>query len=134
MRMRRSYLRAISEGAASQGIPVLGPPALRIWPLQSLSGYEDKHAPFSDETSPPLAQQIGPLSASQPENRFEKTDPRQSLTHEMDDATPRNDQLTHRKSAPLRPINSEGRASRANAEEQETLRPIHPSPASSPLP
>jgi hypothetical protein len=132
--MRRSYIRAISEGAASKGVPVLRPPALRIWPLQPLSGYEDKHAPFSDETLVPLAQQIGPSSAPQSESRFERTNPRQFLTHEIDDATSGNDQFTHRESVPLRPISTESRASSANNKEQAALRPIHQSPASSRLP
>jgi hypothetical protein len=76
MKMRRSYLRGMSDGASPKGIPVLQPPALRIWPLLPVSAYEVKPAFNFDETL------IHPAMAAAPLPRI---DVETSALHRADD-------------------------------------------------
>jgi hypothetical protein len=78
MKMRRSYLRGMSDGASPKGIPVLQPPALRIWPLQQMSTYELKQASNFDEA----LTHLGPSAISLPGSDMEKSAQNQSGDHE----------------------------------------------------
>lgn len=54
MKTSRSYLRSVGEGARSGGAPLLRPPAVRVWPLQPMSGYEAPQTPHAEAVQPML--------------------------------------------------------------------------------